>query len=269
MVAKSSITMVKVKLPFRRQRFTSLTNSQWQVIKDFVVTGRKIRHSLRSILDAIFKLNRTGCQWRNLESPFPWQTVYYYFRKWKRDGTWAAMLSQLVKKERVRQNRNSEPSACVVDSQSVRKGAFVSLDSGLDGGKLVNGRKRHLAVDMLGLPIAIFISAANVHDGVAGVELLWQIDLATKRLELIRGDQPYGGHFKECAAFYNWRVQTTQRPESSKGFIPETGRWHVERSFAWLNFFRRLSRDYEKTVESSAAFIQITFIDIILARISN
>ena len=160
--------MVKVKLPFRRQRFTSLTNSQWQVIKDFVVTGRKIRHCLRSILDAIFKLNRTGCQWRNLESPFPWQTVYYYFRKWKRDGTWATMLSQLIKKERVRQNRHPEPSACAVDSQSVRKGALVSLDSGLDGGKLVNGRKRHLAVDILGLPIAIFVSAANVHDGVAG-----------------------------------------------------------------------------------------------------
>jgi transposase len=261
--------MVKVKLPFRRQRFTSLTNSQWQVIKDFVETGRKRAHCLRRILDAIFKLNRTGCQWRNLESPFPWQTVYYYFRKWKRHGTWAAILSQLVTDERVRQHRNPSPSACAVDSQSVRKGALVKLDSGIDGGKLVNGRKRHLAVDCLGLPLAIFISAANMHDGEAGVELLWQLDLASKRLELIRGDQHYGGYFKECAAIYKWEVETIQRPESRKGFIPQKGRWQVERSFAWFNFFRRLSRDYEKTADSSAAFIQISFIDIILARISN
>lgn len=261
--------MVKVKLPFRRQRFTSLTNSQWQIIKDFVETGRKRTHCLRHILDAIFKLNRTGCQWRNLESPFPWQTVYYYFRKWKRDGTWAAILLQLVKNERIRQHRDPSPSACAIDSQSVKKGAMVKFDSGIDGGKLVNGRKRHLAVDCLGLPLAIFVSAANMHDGEAGVELLWQLDLVSKRLELIRGDQHYGGYFKECAAIYKWEVETTQRPESRKGFVPEKGRWQVERSFAWFNFFRRLSRDYEKTADSSAAFIQISFIDIILARISN
>lgn len=261
--------MVKVKLPFRRQRFTKLTDSQWQVIKDFLGTGRKRKHCLRGIIDAIFKLNRTGCQWRNLESPFPWQTVYYYFRKWKFTGSWAAMLAQLVKDERVRQGRHPGPSACAVDSQSAKKGAFVSLDTGLDGGKLVNGRKRHLAVDTLGLPIAMFVSAANVHDGEAGIELLWQMDLATKRLGLVRGDRHYGGYFKECAAIYKWRVETVQRPESQRGFVPETGRWQVERSFAWFNFFRRLSRDYEKTAESSVAFMQITFIDIILARIPN
>lgn len=261
--------MVKNKLPFRRCRFTKLTDSQWKSIKDFLDTGRKRRHCLRGIIDAILKLNRTGCQWRNLEGPFPWQTVYYYFRKWKRDGTWASVLSQLVRNERVRLKREAEPSACAVDSQSVRKGAFVSLDSGFDGGKLVNGRKRHLAVDTLGLPIAMFVSAANVHDGEAGTELLWQIERASKRMELVRGDKHYGGYFKECAAWYNWEVETAQRPESQKGFVPEKGRWQVERSFAWFNFFRRLSRDYEKTAESSVAFMQLTFIDIILARNPN
>lgn len=149
-------------------------------------------------------------------------------------------------------------------AKASKKGAMVKLDSGIDGGKLVNGRKRHLAVDCLGLPLAIFVSAANMHDGEAGVELLWQLDLASKRLELIRGDQHHGGYFKECAAIYKWEVQTTQRPESSKGFDTEKGRWKVERSFAWFNFIQRLNRDYEKTADSSAAFIQISFIDIIL-----
>lgn len=261
--------MVKVKLPFRRQRFTELTDSQWQCIKNFVDTGRKRRHCLREMINAILKLNRTGCQWRNLESPFPWQSVYYYFGKWIKDGTWSAILCQLVKDERVRKGRHPDPSACAVDSQSIRKGAFVSLDSGFDGAKKINGRKRHLAVDTLGLPIAIFVSAADVHDGDAGLELLWQIDLVSDRMELIRGDKHYGGYFKDCAAYYKWRVQTAQKPESQSGFIPQTGRWQVERSFAWFNFFRRLSRDYEKTTASSVAFIQITFVDIILSRIAN
>lgn len=261
--------MVKVKLPFRRQRFTKLTDSQWQSIKNIFDTVRKRKHCLRMVVNAILRINRTGCQWRNLQSSLPWQSVYYYFHKWKRDGTWAGVLAQLAQNERLRQDKLPTPSACAIDSQSVRKGAFVSLDSGFDGGKLVNGRKRHLVVDSLGLPIAIFVSSANMHDGTAGVELLWQMDLASKRLQIIRADSVYGGYFKACAALYKWEVQIAQKPQSEKGFVPQPGRWQVERSFAWLNFFRRLSRDYEKTVASSVAFLQITFIDIILARIPN
>lgn len=261
--------MAKNKLRFRRKRFTSLTDSQWKSIKKFLDTGRKRRHCLRCMVNTILKLNRKGPQWRNLESPFPWQTVYYYFRKWKLDGTWAAALSQLVRDERLRQKRAAEPSACAVDSQSVKKGPFISLDTGFDGGKMVNGRKRHLTVDALGLPIAMHVSAAGVHDGLAGTELLWQIERSSKRMKLIRGDKHYGGYFKECAAYYKWEVETTKRPESQSGFVPQKGRWQVERTFAWFNFFRRLSRDFEKTAESSVAFLQIACIDIILSRIKN
>lgn len=98
--------------------------------------------------------------------------------------------------------RDPSPSSCAVDSQSTKKGRLVKLDTRLDGGKLVNGRKRHLAVDTLGLPLAIFISAANIHDGQASVELLPQLDRCTSRLKLIRGDEHYGGYFKACAAIY-------------------------------------------------------------------
>lgn len=262
--------MVKVKLPFRRVRFTDLTDSQWKAIKDLVDDGRKRKNCLRTIFNAILKLNRTGCQWRNMDEKYPpWQSVYYYFRKWKKNGTWAAVLFKLVEKERVRQGREPRPSACAADSQSVKTGPFISESKGFDGGKLINGRKRNLAVDILGLPVAVHVSSANTHDGEAGVELLWQIDEFSKRMKVIRTDKAYGGHFKECAAIYKWKVDISQKPESEKGFVPQSGRWQVERSFAWCNFFRRLSKDYEKTAESSAAFVQITFIDIILSRIQN
>lgn len=259
--------MVKVKLPFRSQRFTELTASQWQSMKELVDDGRKRKTCLRRIFNAILKITRTGCQWRNLDEKYPpWQTVYYYFHKWKRNGTWTAVLTKLVRKERQNQGRKPTPSVVAVDSQSVKKGSFICLDTGIDGGKLINGRKRHLAVDTLGLPWSIHVSAANVNDGKEGNELLWRLGEATDRLELIRADHAYQGDFVEFAQYYKWSVEITQKPESKKGFVPQSGRWQVERSFAWFNFYRRLSRDFEKTVESSVAFIQIAFISILLAR---
>lgn len=263
--------MVIVKLKkFKREQFTKLTNSQWKVIEKLVNTGRKRKYSLRKIVNAMLKITRTGTQWRNLEKAYPaWQVIYYYFRKWQREGTYALILGQLVEQERQRQGRLPQASASAVDSQSVKKGSLVSLDTGIDGGKLVNGRKRHLAVDSLGLPLAIHVGSANIADGEAGKELLWQLDKASDRLALIRADSAYKGTFAVCADYYNWKVEITQKSESQQGFVPQTGRWQVERSFAWFNFFRRLSRDYEKTVESSLAFIQLAFIDIILARVPN
>jgi putative transposase len=263
--------MSGTKFLFRRDRFIPLSNSQWKGIEKIVDTGRKRTNKLRRVVNAILKINRLGMQWRNLEEkPYfypPWQSVYYYFRKWQKEGIWGKILAFLVEKERVRQGRNRQASAVAIDSQSVKKGSLISLDTGIDGNKKVNGRKRHLAVDSLGLPLALHVSAANKHDGQESIELLWQLEKASSRLELIRADHAYQGYFVECSDYYNWKVEITQKPESAQGFIPQTGRWQVERSFAWFNFFRRLSKDYEKTVESSVAFMQLVFIDILLARI--
>jgi transposase len=261
--------MVKVKLCFRRVRFTKLTESQWKIVQPLIDNGRKRKYKLRNIFDAVLKITRTGIQWRNWESEhLPWETVYYYFRKWQRNGVFSNVLALLVEKERIRQGRDAHASAAAVDSQSVKKGALVSLESGIDGAKRVNGRKRHFAVDVLGLPLAIFVGAANANDGKEGLDLLWRLEGASKRIEIIRADHAYEGDFCDAAKYYNWKVDISQKPESQKGFVPQTGRWQVERSFAWLNFFRRLSKDYEKTVESSVAFLQCAFIDIILARLA-
>ncbi len=253
--------------------------------------GRKRKYSLTGppggrVVNALLKISRTGIRCgsppgRNLEEEPthypPWEALYYYFRKWQKNGVFDAILAFFVEKERLRQGRSGQASAVAVDSQTgppggVKKGSLISLDTGIDGNKKVNGRKRPLAVDVLGLPLALHESAANEKDGQEGIELLWQLDKASKRLPLIRADHAYQGYFVECADYYKWKVEITQKPESQPGFVPQTGRWQVERSFAWsmhsaFNFFRRLSKDYEKTVESSVAFMQLAFMDIILARL--
>lgn len=253
-----------------QKKFTELTDSQWEVIEKFVSHHNPKKHSLRTILNAIFWITRTGTQWRNLDSKYPkWESVYYYFYIWSNNGTWNEITQALVLLERKRQGREEKPSVVAIDSQSVKSVALIAEEKrGIDGGKKIKGRKRHIMVDHLGLLLAIFISRADMHDGEGGVEMLWQLELVAERLELILGDGSYGGAFKEVAeGIYGWKVETTQRPPTEKGFVPQKGRWQVERSFGWLNFFRRLSRDFEKTNESAQAFVQLAFITIILNRL--
>jgi putative transposase len=188
-------------------------------IEKLVDTGRKRTNKLRRVTNAILKITRLGMQCgsppgRNLEEkPYfypPWQRGYYYFRKWQKEGIWGKILAFLVEKERVRQGRNRQASAVAIDSERVKKGSLISLDTGIDGHKNVNGRKRHLAVDSLGLPLALHVSAANKHDGQEGIERLWQLEKASSRLELIRADQAYQGSFVECSDYYNWKVEITR-----------------------------------------------------------
>lgn len=145
--------MSKTSLAIRRTHFDDLTDSQWQIIEPLVDTDKRNRkNSLRSVLNAILRVTCTGTQWRSLDEGYPpWQSVFYYFRKWQRDGTLALVLRQLHRKIRLQLKREAEPSMVAVDSQSVKKGPLVGKDTGIDGGKNVNGRKRHLAVDSLGL----------------------------------------------------------------------------------------------------------------------
>lgn len=260
------------KIPISVLCFTKLTNFQWQLIENFFENqekrGRKRKKNIRHVVNGILKMVRTGAQWRNIDEVYgPWQSIYYYFRKWKKDGTWGRILKKLVENERIRQGKNAEPSAGAIDSQSVKKSSFISDDCGIDGNKKINGRKRSILVDTLGLPLVIHVGPANEHDGQAGLNILHQISDISGRMELIRADGTYKGEFKEAAFWYGYEVEISQKPESATGFVPQKGRWQVERSFSWFNGFRRLSKEYEKLAESSVAFIQLAFISIILARI--
>lgn len=249
--------------------FSEFTDSQWQVIDKIIDDQRKRKHSLRTIINAIFSLNNTGSQWRNLDSKYPpWQTVFYHFTQFKQQGIWENILDFVVVNERERQGKKSTPSLLAIDSQSIKKIQFTNEETGIDGGKHINGRKRTILVDTLGLPWSIKVTAANISDNQAGILAVDSLKGKVPRLQKITADMGYKTTFKEyIETYYKWAVEITQKPESTKGFIPQKNRWQVERSFGWLNFRRRLFRDVEKTVFSAEAMLQIAFISLIINRL--
>lgn len=249
-----------------RAKFTPLSDSQWQYMEKIIGRRRKATHSLRDIVEAIFYLNYTGLQWRNLHyRNIAWQTVYYHFRQFNKCGIWEQLLDFLVVDTRLKKGREESPSLLAVDSQSVKTVQFVSQEVGIDGNKKINGRKRTFLVDKLGLPFAIKVTAANISDNQAGIAALEQLSGKVPRLQKIAADTGYKGSFiTHVEEVYACQVEIAQKPESQKGFVPEKNRWQVERAFSFLNFRRRLFREIEKTVESAEAMLQIAFISFII-----
>lgn len=253
-------------------QFNELTDAQWGVICTFLPLERKRKHNLRTVLDRIFHLNRTGTQWRNLipkDSTFPcWQVIYYYFNVWTKLGIIANINLELVKLERVRQGKNTQPSAVTIDSQSVKIAPFMPDDKGFDSNKKMNGRKRHIITDTLGLIIGVSVSSAKVHDGVFGCSLFKNTIDKFKTIKCIFADHSYKGSFSEMVEKNTLKIEIAAKPESSKGFIPVKIRWVVERTFGWLNFFRRHSKDYERKTQNAESMIYLSQIQIILNRIT-
>ena len=249
--------------------YESLSDAQWHFIEEILNDKRKRKHNLRMIINGILDILRTGTQWRNLRfSGLPWQSVYYYFRRWKQDGTLERLNSILNQKERARQGKESTPSLLCIDSQSIKSVPFVNQDKGIDGNKLINGRKRHLIVDTLGLVWGVVVHAADIHDGVKAHLLVEGCLGYLDRMKKILVDEAYK------KIFYGWlkdniiglEVEFASKPPTEKGFVPVKWRWVNERTFAWLNFFRRHSKDYEKTAESAEAWILWANCQIILNR---
>lgn len=252
-------------------QYTELSDFQWEVIEDLFPEQSLCRLSLRNVINSIFWLLRTGTQWRNLDSKFPaWQAVYHHFRKWKLDGRFLAMNNRLIGIERYSEEREDMPSAVTSDSQSVKITALCSHDTGVDGNKKIKGRKRHIITDTMGLVLAVKVTAANAHDGQVGIKLFDAASPWLKRVKKVFVDGGYKGAFQEhVGAKLKAEVEISSRPASAKGFVPIKIRWVSERTFGWLNFFRRLSRDYEKTVESSESWIIMANCQIILSRMKN
>jgi putative transposase len=254
---------------FKVKRFEPLTAYQWFQIKDLIEidapTGRPRTANLRDVVDGLRHLVRTGCQWRNTNNKYESPAVLrYYFDKWKRDGTWTRVLQKLVSLRREQLGRYLKPSLGAIDSQSVKIVPFISNDTGIDGNKKINGRKRHIIVDSQGLPLVIRVTAANIYDGMAGLPLIDKLKENYESVTYITADGTYKKTFEEKAKENGITVEITQKPESQQGFVPQKNRWQVERSFSWLSFYRRLSKDYEKTTSSSENMIKIAFISMIL-----
>ena len=249
-------------------KFKRLTDDQWEVIKLFLDWQRKRTLELREVFDAILFVTRTGIQWRNLEeTKFPdWQAVYYYYDKWKKRGQFEKINLTLNILERIQNDREPTPSLGLVDSQSITLSP-MNKNRGLDGNKKVNGRKRHILVDVLGRIYQTHVHPANQHDSPQGVKLLQQIENLGDRLKIIMGDKTYRGTFAKAVEEIGLQFEVPQRPENTKGFVVEAKRWVVERTFAWLNFFRRVVKDYERTIESSQTFLLLANISMCLWRI--
>lgn len=239
-------------------QYERLTDSQWENIKEYLPIQRKRKYDLRQIVDSIFWILRIGSQWRNLPECFPpWSSVYYYFRKWKNDGTLQNLNEGLNQKERIRQGKQSTPSMLSIDSQSIKAAPFINQDKGIDGNKRINGRKRHIITDTLGLVWGVVVHAANLHDGTTANQVVEPLVGYLHRLKKILADAAYEKVFR------NWvyenllgiELELSSRPPSSKGFVPVKWRWVTEQTFGRFNFFRRLDKDHEKSVQSSEAWV--------------
>ena len=255
------------------KQWTRLTDSQWDQIKQHLPIGRKRKFDLRDIFDAVLWIVRTGCQWRNIPAQFPpYRSVFYYFNQWSKDGTIETINDSLNRLERqVVHNREETPSLLMVDAQSVRLTPMIGADRGIDGGKWVNGRKRSILTDTLGRIWRVEVHAANVHDAVAGQDVIYpnftgQMPRAAKLL----GDNAYTASFaKLMEQLDSVKFECPSRPVGSKGFVVEAKRWVVERSFAWMNFYRRITKDLERTVRNSVAFIYLANIQMVISSISR
>jgi putative transposase len=255
---------------------SDLTDAQWQVIAPYLpryVPGRRGRPPVwpaRRIVEAILYLDRTGCAWRYLPSDFPpWRTVYGYFAAWRDDGTLARLHDQLRAQARTAARRNAEPTAAVIDSQSVRAADTVPRATrGWDNAKKVNGRKRHIAVDTTGLLLAVVITAASVQDRDAARPLLWNLHQACRRIRLIWADAVYAGKLSGWAASLKMTLCIVAR-RNPHAFEVLPRRWVVERTFAWISKHRRTVRDYERLPASHEAMILWAMIALMTRRLAQ
>jgi len=228
---------------------------------------------MREVLNTLFYLNRSGCQWDMLPHDLlPKSPVYDYFAQWRDDGTWAKLVKALRERTRVEAGREPTPSAACIDSQSVKTTEMGGPERGYDGGKKINGRKRHLLVDTLGLLLVVLITSAGLDDGVAAPILLGHVTPQDfPRLSTIFADQKYHNHALDAWMAEHragWRIEVKARPAGTPGFTPLAKRWVIERTNAWHGRYRRNSKDDERSTESSTAMIQISNIHLMLNRLA-
>lgn len=254
---------------------TDLTAEQWAVIEPLIPAAKHGGHprtvNIRLVLNTIFYLTKTGCQWDMLPKNLAKRsTTNGYFNSWKADGTWQAILDALRRQVRVAAGHEPQPQKAAIDSQTV-KGSEAGGTRGYDGGKKIYGRKRHLIVDSLGLLLVVLVTSANADDGTTAPAVLQRLTVEhQQRLDEIRGDSKYNNrtldrYHQESKARYT--ITVVERPAGAKGLVHLPYRWVIERTNAWTGKYRRNSKDYERTTSSSEAMVQVAMIHLMLKRL--
>jgi transposase len=257
---------------------SDLSLEQYELLSDLLPAakpgGRPREVDLWEVLNAIFYVLVEGVRWRSLPGDFPpWQTVYTYFRNWRKDETCLRIHERLSLWTRIEQGRHPSPSEAVVDSQSVKSAAGVHKSVGFDGAKQIKGRKRFATVDTLGLVLQVFVTAASTPEREGAKQVLKRVKhkgKAVSRLHTIWVDGGFDGvpFMHWVMTVCRWLVQVVLRPEQTKGFVLLKKRWVVERTFGWLMHCRRLVRDYERLPETSETFIYLAMIRIMVRRLA-
>jgi transposase len=237
---------------------TDLTDSQWEVMKNLLPQRNGRKYSLRQILNAIFYITRTSVQWRLLPNDFPpYRIVFYYYRRWIANNLIKKINTALNKMVRRLMKKEETPSLCILDSQSVRNSERGVDEKGYDGNKRIQGRKRQILIDSLGLVWEARVHAANVHDSKGAVGLLAAIDTKKyARLRKILADKGYSGKLKKICEYKSIELEISPGVTGkTKDFTVIPQRWKVERTISWMQWDRRLSKDYEADTNSAEAFI--------------